>query len=387
MLQHELASNEEEADVVVVNTCAVKGPTEDKIVHYLNELKKKGKKFVIAGCLTANKPLVSRYGVPVISTTAISHINEAVKDALEGKQSFYYQLEKKENLPLSFTPPIGKIPIQEGCFSSCHFCFTKLARRYQSRTPGQIIRWIKQALMEGCKEIDLTGTDIGTYGKDVGSNLVELLELITQIEGDFRVRIGMGSPHYYKQMLEGLLRVYDSPKIYKFFHLSIQSGSEKVVREMNRSHTVQDWIDVLKAFREKYGKRFTAATDIIVGYPTETEEDFEQTLRFLERWRPDVVNLSKFTPRPFTEAAKLRQLPSEVIKKRSFIVHELLKEINYKNNELHLGESYRVLVTEPKKARTDFYRQVVLDKDVPLGSFVEVEIYDVSHTSLFGKVK
>ncbi len=382
----QVVNEESEADVIVVNTCAVKGPTEAKIVHYLNTLKQQGKKFIIAGCLTANKGLVSQYNVPVISTTAISHINDALKDVLEGKQSFYYQLEKKENLPKTFSPPIGKIPIQEGCFSSCHFCFTKLARKYQSRSPGSIVRWIKQALMEGCREIDLTGTDLGTYGRDVGSNLVELLKLIVQIEGDFRVRLGMGSPQYYKQMLPDLLDIYDNKKIFKFFHLSIQSGSEKVVREMNRGHTVQDWIDVLKAFRGKYGIEFTAATDIIVGYPTETEEDFELTLRFLEKYRPDVVNLSKFTPRPFTEAAKLRQLPSEVIKKRSILAHEVIKKVNLENNLKHVGKTYQVLVTEEKKGRTNFYRQVVLDKEIELGGFVDVEIYDASPTSLFGKV-
>jgi len=381
----ETVKDENQADVIVVNTCGVKGPTESKIINYLDNLKASGKKFVIAGCLTANENLVKKYGVPIVKTSSINKIKQAVMDALNGKQTIYKDLDNRGNIP-RFKPPIAKIPIQQGCLSACHFCFTKLARKYQSLSIGEVERWVNAALYDGCIELEFTGTDLGSYGKDIRSNLAELLNVIIKKEYVFKIRLGMSSPHYFKNMIEDLLTIYESDKLYKFAHLSVQSGSEKLVKEMNRSHTVEDWIYVNNRFREKFGREFSIVTDIIVGYPTETEYDFEQTLSFLEKYKPDVVNLSKFTPRPYTYAAKLRQLPSEVIKNRSLIASKIIKEIAYKNNQFFVGKTYRVLVTEKMKGRNDAYKQVILDKDVKIGSFVDVEIYEANHTSLFGKV-
>lgn len=382
--KNQVVESEEEADVIVINSCGVKGPTEAKILNRLEKLKVAGKKIVLAGCLTANKKIANNF--TSITTSAINRIDEAISASAQNKIVYINSIDRRGNIPKSFNPPIAKIPIQQGCLSACHFCFTKLARKYMSLSVGEIIRWVNAAIYDGCKELELTGTDLGSYGRDVGSNLIEVLEAILSIPYDFRIRLGMSSPHYFRNMLKDLLRLYSDNRIYKFFHLSIQSGSERVVKEMNRSHTVEDWIVVKNAFREVYKDNFTVATDIIVGYPTETEEDFEMTLKFIETHRPDVVNLSKFTPRPGTIAAKLRQLPSELIKKRSIIAHELVKKIALENNQKHIGKEYNVLVTEPKKGRTDFYRQVVLDRDIKIGEYVKVYIESANHTSLFGKV-
>ncbi len=384
--EHQVVDNEEEADVIVINSCGVKGPTEAKIIHRLEQLKSQNKKLVLAGCLTANKKIVEKFNLPAISTSAINRIDQAIAASLKGEKIMINSLDRRGNIPKSFSPPIARIPIQQGCLSACHFCFTKLARKYLSLGIGEIIRWINAAIYDGCKELELTGTDLGSYGKDINVNLVELLSTVLSLPYDFRIRLGMSSPHYFKNMLDELLKIYEDKRIYKFFHLSVQTGSEKLVKDMNRSHTVKDWIDVKNAFREKFGEEFTVVTDIIVGYPTETEDDFEQTLKFIENHRPDVVNLSKFTPRPGTVAAKLRQLPSDVIKRRSVIANELIKKIAAENNKKYIGKEYQVLVTEPGKARTNFYRQVVLDKEVKLGEFVYVYIEDSNHSSLFGKV-
>ncbi|MEM0356434.1 MAG: tRNA (N(6)-L-threonylcarbamoyladenosine(37)-C(2))-methylthiotransferase [Candidatus Anstonellales archaeon] len=384
--RHEVVDSENDADIIVINSCGVKGPTESKIVSRLEELKRAGKNVVIAGCLTANRKIIDRFGYSAITTSAINRIDEAIEGAIRGEKRYINSLDRRGNIPKRFTPPIAKIPIQQGCLSACHFCFTKLARRYQSLGIGEIIRWINAALYDGCIELEFTGTDLGSYGKDIGVNLVELLRAVLNTDRDFRIRLGMSSPHYFRNMLSDLIQLYQDGRLYRFAHLSVQSGSERVVREMNRSHTVEDWIVVKDAFRSMFGDEFTMATDIIVGYPTETEEDFELTLKFIEQHRPDIVNLSKFTPRPGTVAATMRQLPSEIIKNRSVIANNLIKEIASENNQKHIGKEYRVLVTEKMKGRTDFYRQVVLDQDIELGSYVDVYIESANHTSLFGRV-
>lgn len=384
--KHEVVDNENDADVIIINSCGVKGPTEAKILHRLETLKAQGRRVVLAGCLTANRRLVDKLGFPSITPSAINKIDQVIEASLNERKVFINSLDRRGNIPKTFTPPIARIPIQQGCLSACHFCFTKLARRYLSLGVGEVIRWINAALYDSCKELELTGTDLGSYGRDIGIDLAELLTSVLSLPQDFRIRLGMSSPHYFKNMLDRLLKIYEDKRIYKFFHLSVQSGSERLVKDMNRSHTVKDWIDVKHAFRQKFGNQFTVATDIIVGYPTETEEDFEQTLRFIEEHRPDIVNLSKFTPRPGTVAAELRQLPSEVIKRRSIIANELIKRIAAENNEKHIGKEYRVLVTEQGKARTDFYRQVVLDKNIKLGEFIDVYIETSNHSSLFGRV-
>ncbi|MCS7122509.1 MAG: tRNA (N(6)-L-threonylcarbamoyladenosine(37)-C(2))-methylthiotransferase [Candidatus Micrarchaeota archaeon] len=383
--KHQVVDNENEADVIVINTCGVKGSTEAKILSRLDELKAQGRKVILAGCLTSNPKILRRYQVS-ISPSSINLIDEAIDACLKGESKFINKLSRRGNIPRKFNPPIAKIPIQQGCLSYCHFCFTKLARKYQSLSIGEVLRWIGAAIYDGCKELELTGTDLGSYGRDVGSNLVELLNTILNISADFRIRLGMSSPHYFRNMIDGLLEMYQDRRIYKFAHLSVQSGSERVVREMNRSHTVEDWIYVKDRFREKFGDEFTIATDIIVGYPTETEDDFEQTLKLIETHRPDIVNLSKFTPRPGTYAANLRQLPSEVVKRRSVTANSVIKRVAAENNQKHIGKEYVVLVTERMKGRTDFYRQVVLDRDVELGRYVKVYIDSANHTSLFARV-
>lgn len=384
--KYQVIDNEGEADVIVINTCGVKGSTEAKILSRLEELRAQGRKVVLAGCLTSNQKILKRYGSVAISPSSINLIDEAIDASIAGESKYINTLSRRGNIPKRFNPPIARIPIQQGCLSSCHFCFTKLARKYQSLGIGEVLRWIGAALYDGCKELELTGTDLGSYGKDLRSNLVELLNAVLHIPGDFRIRLGMSSPHYFRNMIDEVLEVYQDRRIYRFAHLAVQSGSERVVREMNRSHTVEDWIYVKDRFREKFRDEFTMATDIIVGYPTETEDDFEQTLKLIETHRPDVVNLSKFTPRPGTYAAKLRQLPPEVIKRRSIIANSVIKRVAAENNEKHIGKEYTVLVTEKMKGRTDFYRQVVLDRDIDLGKYVNVYIESANHTSLFARV-
>ncbi len=377
---HEIVG-ESKADVIVVNTCTVKASTENKIMHYLKKLKASNKKFVIAGCMSINKSLAD-FKVPVVSAGSIMHINKAINDALANKQSFYLSHSRKDNLPKVFTPPIARIPIEDGCLNACYFCQTKLARPgLRSQSHETIKQWIKKGLSLGCKEFDLTGMDTGAYGFDIKSNTVKLLKDVLTIEGDFMIRLGMINPHHARRMLYELIDVFKDKRMFKFIHVPVQSGSNKVLKEMNRGHSVEDFEEVVKAFRKAFNA--TVATDIIVGYPTENEKDFEETLELIKRVKPDVVNLSKFTPRKGTKAALMKQLPTQTIKQRSVKASMVIDEVIRQRNREFEGRVFDVLITEKDKGRTKAYKQVVVDGEI--GTWVKVKITSSSKTSLFGQ--
>ena len=379
---HQIVEREEEADVIVVNTCTVKDATEKKELFYFKKLKASGKPFVIAGCLTVNEEMLKVFRVPMVSAQATSFIGDAVEDALSGRARFYSLKESKPARAYVFGL-IAAVSIQEGCLNFCTFCQTKLARpMFFSIPPREIRQAVERALSEGAKEIDLTGMDTATYGRDLGLSLWELLRSLHRYkEGWFR--LGMGNPQHLwpqaEQVIESLRRPF-----FTFLHVPVQSGSEKVLKDMNRGHTTKEFESTAKMFREKYGLEATLETDIIVGFPTEEEEDFEETLRLIERTRPNVVNVSKFSPRPGTKASRLPQLPREVVNERSRELSALVKEIVMEENEKLIGKEFEVISVEKGKARTHFYRQVVAPF-LDLGETAWVEIEGITETSLVAR--
>jgi len=211
------------------------------------------------------------------------------------------------------------IPISEGCLGDCNYCSVKFARgKLKSYKIEDIIKQIKG------KKILLTSQDTGCYGLDINTNLVELLKQVVKVKGNFQVRVGMMNPEHVLPILKDLVEVYKDKKIFKFIHIPIQSGSNNVLKEMNRRYTVEDFIKIVKEFRKQIPE-IHISTDIIVGYPTETEEDFKKTINLLEKLKLEVINLSRFAPRPKTAALKLKQLPVEEIKRRSIIISKIIK--------------------------------------------------------------
>ena len=379
---YDITHKEEEADIIIVNTCTVKGATENKIRFYLDSLQEQKKNFIITGCMSITD--LSKYNAPVISSGATKHIVEVVEALKKGEILSFNSFESKAGLPKTFTPPICRIGIEDGCLDYCYFCQTKQARPGLRSVPiPDIIRWFKTGLKKGCKEFQFSGTDTGAYGFDIKTNVVELLNRVGQIDGDYMIRLGMINPHHVLRLEEGLKQIFEKKYMYKFLHAAVQSGSEKVVKEMNRGHSVNDFIYIARVF-SKMG--LTIATDIIVGYPTETEDDFEKTIKLLENTPIEVVNVSKFTPRKGTVAARMKQLDSHIIKKRSVNLHDLLKELLTKRNEKYIGKEFDVLITEKQKGRTKQYKQVVLNQPVEIGKWYNVYIETVSKTSLFGRL-
>ena len=388
-----LVKKTDEADVVILNTCTVKGRTENKIISRIEALRKQGKRIVAAGCLSINEKRV-RTACPeavLVYPGAVSFIAEAVRKAANGEGGEFREKSAKEGLPRIFTKPILRIPIQEGCVGNCHFCQTKLARPYLMSYSVKWLRsWVEEGVKKGAKEIQLTGMDSGAYGLDLGTDLVALLEEMREVRGDFRIRLGMINPGHAKKMLPKLLDIFKDRKFYKFFHLPVQTGSEKVRREMNRAHSVADFRKVVRAIRKKFPDA-CISTDIIVGYPTETRKDFEKTLKLVKEIKPDIVNVSKFASRRGTTAAEMREIPTDEVKRRSTELAELVHKIGAEKNRKFEGKRMEVLVTEKGKTlkgRAENYKQVcVLGKSkLKLGDKVRVRIIGSNFGSLFGKI-
>ncbi len=391
--RHQVVLNEDESDLVILNTCTVKGTTENKIFSKIESL---SKKFVVCGCMDAERIRKFAPKAPIVGTSSLNSINDAIEDALLGKATIYKKPESKDPLPKLLTAPIMRVPINDGCLSSCNFCQTKLSRPYlRSYYPKTIASWINKSVRAGAREIQLTSMDSGAYGRDIKTNLIELLDLIikddssTRAEEEYFIRLGMLNPNHAKQMLPDIIRIFKNRKFYKFLHIPVQAGSEKVVREMNRDHTVSDFVDIAAALRTEFPE-FVISTDIIVGYPTETRDDFEKTLTLLRNVRPDIINISRFSPRPGTVAQRLKQIPTQELKQRSRETAALSHEIRSQSRRTLIGREYTILITESYpdfRGRNIYYQQVVVPEfKGKLGEKVRVKIVDADQNSLFGEI-
>jgi MiaB-like tRNA modifying enzyme len=291
---------------------------------------------------------------------------------------------------IRLNPAVGIVEISNGCMSECTFCQTKLAKGdLKSYRIGDIVRQVKSELVDGCKEIWLSSTDNGCYGLDIETDLPSLINEVNQIPGDFRVRVGMLNPMFMPRIRDNLLKSFENDKVFRFLHVPVQSGSNDVLNNMKRGHTVQTFIDVVRKFRTKFGS-FTISTDIIVGYPTETYEDFEETIELLKETRPDIVNLSRYSKRPGTDAAKMNQIDVAEIKRRSKRTAELINEISLENNKKWIGWKGKVLFDENLdgqiKGRNFAYKPIFVNDGIEIGRLCTVKVTGATNHSLVGEI-
>jgi len=326
------------SDLNIIFTCVVKNPSSQRMFHKIRELTKLNKPLIVAGCMPKTERKIIEGINPkasMLGPDSIQKVVDVVNAALQGKKVVFLQDLRKPKVCL---PRIRKnhivsiIPIAIGCSSNCSYCCVKFARgKLFSYPVEKIIEEVRAAVNDGCKEIWITSQDNGCYGKDIGSSLIELLKAICAVEGQFFVRVGMMNPIYVKPILNELIEVYKNEKIRKFLHLPVQSGSDRILQLMKRGYTVKDFVEIVEKFRAAIPDIYLF-TDIIVGFPTETEEDFQATVNLIKQIKPNKVNISKFGARPRTEAAKMKQLDVKIINARSKLLHEVVKkEINKHN--------------------------------------------------------
>jgi MiaB/RimO family radical SAM methylthiotransferase len=299
---------------------------------------------------------------------------------------------------------VSIVEIASGCMSQCTFCQTKIAKGWlRSYRIGDIVRQIKSDIKSGCKEVWLSSTDNGCYGRDIDTNLVELLKACCSIEGGFKIRVGMMNPMYLPAILDRMVSLfYESDKLFKFLHIPVQSGSDRVLKKMKRGHTSKIFMDAVEAFRGKIPE-MTISTDTIVGFPSETEDDFKETVDLIERSQPDIVNISRYAARPGTEAFgwKDMRVNSKVSKERSEYLHALTRRIAKKRNSLWQDWHGEIVIDEIGKVRQGrnyAYKPVVIsssttsktnaadDSQILLGDKVRAKIYDFSNFSLKAKI-
>lgn len=389
----EIVNNPMDSDINIINTCVVKQATASRMIQRIRFLSSLKKPLIVAGCMAKAEPKRIEKINPKASLVAPDSIDKIVEvaiDALKGLRRVELSGNaNKAKLPsIRFNPIIEIVQIASGCLSFCSFCETKIARgNLKSYRISEIKEKVINAIKNDAKEIWLTSQDNSAYGKDIGVTLIDLLESLIEIEGKFWIRIGMMNPLHFKKMeIEKLAELFKNEKIFKFLHIPVQSGSNKVLNDMRRGYTIEEFLDWVNIFR-KIVKDITIATDIIVGYPTETEKDFELTVELLKKLRPDVVNLSKFSPRPNTYASKLKKLHSKIIDERSKFLHKLIREISLENNKKWKEWKGISLVDEKISdgfiARNIYYKPIFL-KNAEFGKFVKVEIKDIYPNFLRG---
>jgi threonylcarbamoyladenosine tRNA methylthiotransferase CDKAL1 len=397
---YNIGNSETESSVNIIVTCSVKDVTEHKMLHRIGQLIRTGKPLIIAGCLPkANKALLeTKYPkVSLLGPHSINNTIKVVKSALSGVRAVALgdSTSDKINLPkVRLNPTTSIIEIASGCKSACAFCQTKLAKgQLRSYRIGDVLRQIRHDVNDGCKEIWLSSTDNGCYGRDIGTNLVDLLESCINIEGEYKIRIGMMNPMFLRDMTHRLVELLtDSDKIFKFLHIPVQSGSDVILRKMKRGHTAKVYVDTVRAFRHKIPE-VTIATDVIVGFPFETNDDFEKTLEILRITEPDIINISKFSSRPGTLAANFKKVPSQVIKARSRQMHLIVNNIGLKRNSLWKGWEGDMIVNQSDdkwlQGRNYAYKPIHVMRSgsdqVRLGDRITVTIQDLSNHILIGR--
>ncbi|KAH9516819.1 Threonylcarbamoyladenosine tRNA methylthiotransferase, partial [Dermatophagoides farinae] len=399
---YQIVQDKEKAQLWILNSCTVKTPAE---TQFRNEMKKalsKGKKLVLAGCVAqSDYRLPYLKSMSIIGVQQIDKVVEVVEETLKGNVVRYLTVRKKDgrktggaslHMPkIRRNPLIEIISINTGCLNECTYCKTKHARgKLGSYSIEDIVERAQTAFNENVKELWITSEDTGAYGKDIGKSLPELLDqLIKVVPNDCMIRVGMTNPPYILEHIESMARILSHPRVYSFLHIPVQSGSDQVLSDMKREYCIEDFCTIVDFLKQRV-KGITIATDIICGFPTETENNFNETVSLVNKYRFPVLFINQFFPRPGTPAAKMKRVPTLEVKRRSRIISQLFNSY-YPYND-RIGHKYRVLVTElstDKKffvGHNKFYEQILIAKhQCQLGEWIDVEIESVGKYHMMAK--
>lgn len=400
---HTLVGDSGEAEVLVYNTCAVKGPTENRMISLLRRVSE-GQKLIVAGCL----PLINferlRREVSfdgVVGPAFGEGIVEVVGMVALGGQVVRLGGDLVRVPPVDLprnrvNSRIGIVPISYGCLGSCSYCCVRFARgKLRSYGVADVVGRVERDVADGVREIWLTSQDTAAYGVDLGTSLPELLKAVCAVEGEYFVRVGMMTVNNLLVFLDELLEAFRDRKVFKFLHLPVQSGDDQVLKGMNRFYSRDDFVGVVEGFRRVFPWS-TVATDVIVGFPGESEEAFRRSCELVEEVEPDVVNVSKFFGRPGTAALDMElKVDGLVVKGRSRVLSGLVRRVALECNRRWVGWKGRVLVDEVGKVgkggcvvgRNLAYKPVVVaDARGLLGNFVSVEVVDAFQSYLKGEI-
>lgn len=401
----------EDADVIVFNTCCVRENAEQHAFGNIGMLKKiKAEKpelvIAVCGCMTQqgnfSEKLLKSYPYVdlVIGTFNIDKFGELLAKKIESKKRLVEILEKNGEISESVTPlrssfPNAWVNVMYGCNNFCSYCIVPYVRgRERSRRADKIVAEIKGLVENGYKEITLLGQNVNSYGKDLkdGSSFSSLLDEIGKLEGKFRLRFMSNHP---KDLTEEVVEAIErNLHACKAIHLPVQSGSDRILKEMNRRYTVEDYLGKVAKIRDII-PNCAITTDIIVGFPTETEKEFEDTVSLVEKVRYDGAFTFVYSPREGTKAAAMDgQIPADIKKDRIMRLVDIQNEINREESSKYVGSTVEILFEDYDEKKQKYMgrdeRGRMAYCEYPenvVGKFAEVEITSTGGMSLIGKIK
>jgi tRNA-2-methylthio-N6-dimethylallyladenosine synthase len=402
--QFKLTENPEEAGIIFLNTCSVRENANTKVhqrINVLKQLRRNNKNLImgVLGCMAQNlrkELLEDKVGVDIIAgpdsykklPDLIAKVNKT------GNKEFDLTLSEFETysdvLPTRDAGVNAWIAVMRGCDNFCTFCVVPYTRgRERSRDPFNVLEEVKNLASQGFKQITLLGQNVNSYQYD-GHDFADLIDLVSKVDGIRRIRFT--SPHP-KDFPEHLLDVVaENPKVCKQIHLPLQSGSDRILNLMNRTYTAQDYLALVEKIKQRI-PNIALSTDIIVGFPTESEEDFTNTLNIVRGVQFDSAFMFKYSERKLTIAA--RKHPDDVTDKdKSYRITnlvELQRKISYQKNQNDLNKVMEVLVEGPGKkpgqvvGRNDANKLVAFPgENVQIGDFINVRIEEVTPNTLIG---
>lgn len=405
---YEPTADENTADVIVFNTCCIRENAENTArgnIGALKQLKKRRPDLIIAvgGCMTqqngAGEDIIKKFPYVnfVFGTHNLSSFGEMLRKAiLDNKKGIIYRTEQTQTLECSTIRRDSKVSawvnIIYGCNNFCSYCIVPYVRgRERSRTITEIVEEVTSLVENGYKEITLLGQNVNSYGNDLsdGTNFAKLLSRLSDIDGDFRLRFMTSHP---KDMTEEVIDVIaNSNKICHSIHLPLQSGSNAVLKAMNRKYSVENYLKIVDYVKDKLPD-CGITTDIMVGFPGESDEDFENTLKVVEKVRFSGAFTFVYSPRKGTPASKMQQIDKKVAKSRIIRLVDRQNEIIKEDSAMLVGKVYKVLCEDlyPKRegfccGRTDSGRLVNFKcENDRIGTFCNVRIERVKSSALIG---
>jgi len=385
------------ADLIILNTCSVRRRSEVRIEGRIGEFKRLKEKsnpiIVVAGCYAqAHKEKILErfpYIDKVVGTFDFLNIPELLND----DRKLYIEEKKTEwRIILPERARVSSfVRIMEGCNNFCSYCIVPYVRGRERSKPSQMILEEVEGLVErGAKEIVLLGQNVNSYGKDIPGEITfaQLLYRLNDIKGLERIRFTTSHP---KDMSDELIKAMaELPKVCEHLHLPVQGGNDRILRLMNRNYTKEQYRALVEKVRTAV-PGIALTTDIIIGYPTETEEEFQELLEFIKEIKFDQVYSAIFSKRPMAKASELPDLPYEVKQKRYEIFNQVQNEISRELNERLIGTIQEVLIEEERtkfpnqsRGRTRTNKVVIIDEKLEPGTIVKVRIREASEYTLKG---